>query len=53
VVEGHALSVSCSLGVAVYPDDGTDEISLAKRADEAMYRAKERGRDGVVRAGSD
>ena len=47
LVEGHELNVSCSLGVAIYPDDGTDEISLAKRADEAMYRAKEGGRDSV------
>jgi diguanylate cyclase (GGDEF)-like protein len=51
VVDGNTLSVSCSLGIAVYPDDGTDEISLIKSADEAMYRAKVHGRDGVVRAG--
>ena len=46
-VEGHELSVACSLGVAIYPDDGADEITLAKRADAAMYRAKDGGRDSV------
>jgi diguanylate cyclase (GGDEF)-like protein len=49
-VEGHALTISCSLGVAVYPDDGEDEIALTKAADEAMYRAKAEGRDSVATA---
>ena len=46
-VDGRDLLMSCSLGVAVYPDDGSDEIALTKSADEAMYRAKESGRDSV------
>jgi len=46
-LDGHDLSISCSLGVAVYPEDGTDEFALTKSADEAMYRAKEGGRDRV------
>lgn len=50
MVDGHQLDISCSLGVAIYPDDGIDEISLTKRADEAMYRAKDDGRDSVRRA---
>jgi len=44
-VDGRQLAISCSLGVAVYPDDGIDEIALTKSADDAMYRAKESGRD--------
>lgn len=47
MVGGHALTISCSLGVAIYPDDGADEIALTKSADEAMYRAKDGGRDSV------
>jgi diguanylate cyclase (GGDEF)-like protein len=47
VVEGHALQVSCSVGVAVYPQDGEDAVALTKGADDAMYRAKEAGRDCV------
>lgn len=49
-VDGLELCISCSLGVAVYPDDGHDELTLTQSADEAMYRAKEDGRDGVARA---
>ncbi|MFY7907351.1 MAG: EAL domain-containing protein, partial [Burkholderiaceae bacterium] len=45
VVEGHTLSVSCSVGMALYPEDGTDEDELMRRADAAMYEAKSAGRD--------
>jgi diguanylate cyclase (GGDEF)-like protein len=48
--EGREMCISCSLGIAVYPDDGTDETTLVRNADHAMYRAKERGRDAAVLA---
>jgi len=44
-VEGHALTVSCSVGVALYPDDAVDLDTLMRRADAAMYEAKSAGRD--------
>ena len=44
-VEGHELQISCSVGVAVYPDDGHDLDELMRRADAAMYEAKAAGRD--------
>lgn len=44
---GHILQVSCSIGIALYPQHGNDEIELSKNADNAMYRAKELGRDRV------
>ena len=47
LVDGHELSISCSIGVAIYPEHGTDAIALTKGADDAMYRAKEAGRDCV------
>lgn len=37
--------VSFSIGGAIYPDDATDEESLTKCADQAMYMAKESGRN--------
>jgi diguanylate cyclase (GGDEF)-like protein len=44
---GHEQSISCSIGVAMYPRDGMDPIGLTKCADDAMYRAKQDGRDCV------
>ncbi|HLL65303.1 MAG TPA: diguanylate cyclase [Micromonosporaceae bacterium] len=42
------LHVSISLGVATYPDDGTDVDSLLGTADRRNYLAKRRGRGGAV-----
>jgi diguanylate cyclase (GGDEF)-like protein len=39
------LSVSASIGVAVYPEHGRDFTAICKNADAAMYQAKEAGRD--------
>jgi diguanylate cyclase (GGDEF)-like protein/PAS domain S-box-containing protein len=39
----RTLHVVCSIGVAVYPDDGTDRDTLFQKADLAMYRAKAAG----------
>ncbi|MBS1208576.1 MAG: sensor-containing diguanylate cyclase/phosphodiesterase [Proteobacteria bacterium] len=44
-VDGHAFTVSCSVGVALYPDDAQDIETLMRRADAAMYEAKAAGRD--------
>ena len=44
-VEGSELYVSCSVGVAIYPDHGTDMDTLMRHADAAMYQAKSGGRD--------
>ncbi len=48
-VTGIDLHIGCSIGITVYPDDGSDSVTLLKNADAAMYRAKEAGRDGHVR----
>jgi diguanylate cyclase (GGDEF)-like protein/PAS domain S-box-containing protein len=44
-LDGHMFHVTCSFGVANYPDDGTDVDTLLANADAAMYRAKDAGRD--------
>jgi len=43
VVQEHLLSVTCSLGISVFPDHGTEGETLLKNADAAMYYAKENG----------
>ena len=44
-VEAHDLAVTCSIGLANYPNDGADADALLANADAAMYRAKEIGGD--------
>ena len=45
VLEGHTVSLSASVGIAIYPVDGEDVETLVKHADAAMYSAKAQGRD--------
>jgi len=44
VVEERELTVTPSIGIAVFPDDGRDAEALIRNADAAMYHAKEMGR---------
>jgi diguanylate cyclase (GGDEF)-like protein/PAS domain S-box-containing protein len=44
-INGHDLSTSVSMGVALFPEDGRDFETLLRKADLAMYRAKEAGRN--------
>jgi len=45
VFDGHRLKITMSIGIAVYPDDGKEIEVLLKNADNAMYQAKDNGRD--------
>jgi diguanylate cyclase (GGDEF)-like protein len=45
-VGSHALHLSASVGIAVYPQDGSDAEVLTKRADVAMYHSKRRSHGG-------
>ena len=42
----YNMTLTASIGIAVYPNDGDDLESLSKSADNAMYRAKREGRHG-------
>jgi diguanylate cyclase (GGDEF)-like protein/PAS domain S-box-containing protein len=44
-IKGHELTVTCSIGISIFPKDGDDVQTLVRNADVAMYRAKEMGRD--------
>ena len=44
-IDIHELTVSVSIGIAVYPDDGMTADALTKNADAAMYHAKSEGRN--------
>lgn len=45
VLHGHEVGIGVSIGISLYPDNGTDYDELTKNADAAMYRAKEAGRN--------
>lgn len=45
VIQTHPVETTCSIGIAIFPQDGKDQISLMKSADIAMYEAKKHGRN--------
>lgn len=46
--EKHSVRVTCSIGVSLYPDDGSNFQMLYRHADEALYQAKSNGKDGFA-----
>lgn len=44
-LNGNEVYISTSIGIGIYPEDGTDVETLVKNADTAMYRAKELGKN--------
>ena len=47
VIQGHLLPISCSIGISLFPDHGTDSDALLRNADLAMYSAKDSGRNSI------
>ena len=47
-MEGHEMHVSASIGVSLYPADGEDPTVLLRKADTALYEAKQRGRNALA-----
>ncbi|MBK3736141.1 diguanylate cyclase (GGDEF)-like protein [Azospirillum brasilense] len=48
-VQGEAVRVGCSLGIALWPEDSPDVAETLRRADQALYQAKRDGRNRGVR----
>ena len=46
VIGPHPISLKASIGIAIYPDDGADAVTLIRHADAAMYRIKREGTGG-------
>ena len=44
-LRSHDFSISASIGISLYPDDGADTDNLLRSADTAMYQAKKMGRN--------
>lgn len=44
---GQEVSISVSVGISLFPDDGEGLDALLRNADNAMYHAKEKGRNGI------
>ena len=44
-ISGNKINISASIGIAIYPHDGTDADTLITNADSAMYLAKQQGRN--------
>jgi EAL domain-containing protein (putative c-di-GMP-specific phosphodiesterase class I) len=45
IIDGHELHISGSIGISLYPADGTDATTLIRAADTAMGHAKQKGRE--------
>jgi diguanylate cyclase (GGDEF)-like protein/PAS domain S-box-containing protein len=46
-VARHEIVVTASMGISIYPRDGTDVSALRRKADTAMYEAKQAGKDRI------
>jgi diguanylate cyclase (GGDEF)-like protein len=44
-IDRHTLNISCSIGIAIIPEHGENQLPLMKHADDAMYLSKSHGRN--------
>jgi len=47
-IDGHQLTIGASIGISIYPSDGANVAQILKRADDAMYRVKNNGKNGYA-----
>ena len=45
-MDKHMRSITCTIGISIYPDHGCDEESLLQKADKIMYQTKRQGKNG-------
>jgi len=45
-VGDQQIQTTTSIGIAIFPEEGQDALTIQKRADAALYRVKQRGRNG-------
>jgi diguanylate cyclase (GGDEF)-like protein len=48
VIDHHEFTISASIGISVFPENGDDGIALLQQADSAMYTAKRNGKNQMV-----
>ena len=48
VIENHEITISASIGISLFPDNGADGMRLLQQADSAMYAAKRNGKNQVA-----
>ena len=51
--ECKRISTTCSMGIATYPEDGNRDVDLMRTASDAMYRAKNSGKNRICLAKED
>ncbi len=49
-LRGQETNITVSIGIAVFPDDASEENDLILKSDRAMYEAKQKGRNRVISA---
>ncbi|MBF0438229.1 MAG: diguanylate cyclase [Magnetococcales bacterium] len=47
ILENHKMTITTSIGVSLYPEDGDEMLDLLNKADKALYQAKSVGRNNV------
>ena len=53
IIDGNIINIGMSIGASIFPDDGINGNELINSADEAMYKAKKRGKNRIVYAKED
>jgi diguanylate cyclase (GGDEF)-like protein len=53
LIEGHEITIGASIGISIFPDQGSDNDDLLQQADSAMYAAKRSGKNRIFHFSND